>query len=283
VAAAHDALLRRTPVTVRRRWFYLRVHHRWLNLRRPVTFTEKINWRIVKDRRDLLDGLCDKLALKDYALAHRGDLPVRVPETFWAGTDIAELAALQLPPAWVLKPNHRFGLIVMGTGVPDVTDLRARTAGWLDEWNWSALGEWGYKNARRLLLVEERIGSGDVPPPDYKVFVFGGQARLIAVNQDRFDQPALRYYTPDWEPLPYRSVAALAAVEDPPDELPLLLEVAERLAQPFDFIRVDLYLVAGEIWFGEMTPYSAGGLQRYDPPDLDAILGGYWRLPELTR
>jgi hypothetical protein len=278
-----ERILSWTPVRVRRRWFYLRAHRRWLRLCRPVTFTEKINWRIIKDRRQILEGTCDKLAMKSFASEHGGDLPLRVPETYWSGTDIGELADVALPGTWVLKPNHRFGMVVLGSGAPDVTDLRVRTAGWLDEWNWTVLGEWAYKHARRLIIAEERIGGGAQPPTDYKVFVFDGVARLVALNHDRFTNFSLRYYTPEWEALAHRSLAPLAAEQRRPAELPLVLEIAERLGRPFDFMRVDLYVEDGEVWFGELTPYSAGGLQTYDPPDLDATLGGFWQLPKLAR
>src|SRR3982750_723333 len=34
---------------------------------RPRTFTEKLNWRITLDRRELLAPTCDKLAMKEHA------------------------------------------------------------------------------------------------------------------------------------------------------------------------------------------------------------------------
>jgi hypothetical protein len=251
-------------------------------LRQPVTFTEKVNWRIVKDRREILKGTCDKLAMKSFALEHCGNLPLRVPETHWAGADIGDLANVQLPATWVLKPNHRSGMVFLGSGPPDITDLRGRTAGWLDERRWMLEGEWAYKHARRLIIAEERIGADAQPPADYKVFVFDGVPRLIGFNHDRFRAFSVRYYTPEWEALPHRGDAPLAAVQRRPAELPLLLEIAQRLGRPFDFMRVDLYLEAGEVWFGELTPYSGGGMQTYKPPDLDTTLGAYWRLPKLT-
>jgi hypothetical protein len=248
-----------------------------------VTFTEKINWRIVKDRRQILEGTCDKLATKSFALEHCGNLPLRVPETYWAGTDIGELAGVQLPATWVLKPNHRSdGMVFLGSGPPDVTALRARTAGWLIEQCWTLQGEWAYKHARRLIIAEERIGGDAQPPVDYKIFVFDGVPRLVQCVEDRFTGISVRYYTPEWEPLPYRRHQPLAAVRRRPAELPLLLGIASRLGRPFDFMRVDLYLHAGEVWFGELTPYSGGGMQTYNPPDLNAILGAYWQLPKLT-
>jgi hypothetical protein len=268
-------------VSVRRRYWFFRAFRRWLPLRRPVGFSEKVNWRIVNDHRPVLLGTCDKLAMKDFAVSHCGDLPLRVPRTYWSGTQIADLAAAELPAEWVLKPNHRSWHVVFGSGRPDVADLRERTQGWLDDVNWALLGEWGYQRARRLIVAEERLGSGAVPT-DYKVFVFDGVPRVIQVDYDRYTGHSRRFYTPEWEPLPHYNGFTMAAPRDPPPELDLLLAIAARLGEPFDFIRVDLYIVDGEIWFGEITPYPAGGLIPFEPEDLDATLGDYWQLPAVT-
>jgi hypothetical protein len=58
--------------------------------------------------------------------------------------------------------------------------------------------------------------------------------------------------------------------------------MALRLAGNLDFLRVDLYDVDGEVWFGELTPYPAAGLEGWEPNDLDAELGRYWTLPALS-
>jgi hypothetical protein len=57
-----------------------------------------------------------------------------------------------------------------------------------------------------------------------------------------------------------------------------MLEVAAALGAAFDFVRVDLYDVDGEVWFSELTPYPGGGLDRFDPA-LDEWLGARWQLP----
>ena len=144
-----------------------------------------MNWRILNDRRPLLEGTCDKLAMKDFARERSDGLALRVPVTYWSGTDVGELASLELPEEWVLKPNHRSGLVILGSGAPDVAALRHETRSWLDERQWTMLGEWAYSLARRVILAEERIGGGAVPPATYKVFVFDGVPRLIQVIEGR--------------------------------------------------------------------------------------------------
>jgi TupA-like ATPgrasp len=279
---ARDQLLRAMPRTMRRRYWFWRWHRRWLPLRHPVTFTDKMNWRILRDRRPLLDGTCDKLAMKEYAESHRGELPLRIATTYWSGTDVEELARVELPPEWVLKPNHRSHVVLFGSGEPDIADLRERTRGWLDELNWSMLGEWAYSRARRRLVVEERIGGPDAVPTEYLVFVFDGVARMIQVVEGGLALLTQRCYTAAWEPLSYKLRTPLGPIRPAPPELSRLLEIAGHLGQGFDFIRVDFLVHDGEIWFGELTPYSQGGTFPAGTPDLDAMLGGFWHLPDVT-
>jgi hypothetical protein len=276
-----DRVWHRVPLTLRRHWWFRREHHRWLPLHRPTTFAEKMSWRIVYDRRRLLDRTCDKLAMKDAARARCADLPIRVPETYWTGTDVAELAGVELPQHWVLKANHRCKVVAFGSGTPDVARLREQTRGWLDERNWSILGEWAYRMARRAIVAEELIGRPGEPPTEYLVFVFDGVPQLVQVLDGGFDVVTQRSYTVAWEPFAYMRRLPLGPVRPAPSELPLLLAVAARLGQGFDFIRVDLYVAAGEVWFGELTPYSHGG-NVPGPPEFDKLIGSFWQLPERT-
>jgi hypothetical protein len=57
--------------------------------------------------------------------------------------------------------------------------------------------------------------------------------------------------------------------------------VAERLAQEFDFVRVDLYALGDRIVVGELTHYPTGGNKSFEPPEWDARLGALWPRPTL--
>ena len=59
------------------------------------------------------------------------------------------------------------------------------------------------------------------------------------------------------------------------------MEIASTLGTGWDFIRVDLYAVDGEVWFGEYTPYPGSGLLRYKPMSFDLEQGLQWKLPSL--
>lgn len=275
--SVYQEALASLPVAHRRRVMYLRMHRRPLHLSDPQTFSEKVNWRMLNDRRDLIRNSCDKLWMKDLAR----NSGVAVPETLWSGTDVHNITGVS--GDWVLKPNHRSGLVHFGSGTPDPDEIARVTAGWLDETNATALGEWAYSQARRLLIIEELLGQRGEDLPDYKFFVFNGKVQMIQVDTSRHTTHQRRLYTPSWRPMDTKMHYPLGPISPAPEALDEMIEIASRVGKPFDFIRVDLYVVDSRIYLGEVTPYPDGGLARFESADndIDTNLGSMWVLPRL--
>ena len=57
-----------------------------------------------------------------------------------------------------------------------------------------------------------------------------------------------------------------------------MLELAEKLSKPFDYVRVDLYSLKGKVYFGELTHYPASGINKFEPQSFDFELGSYWKI-----
>jgi hypothetical protein len=278
--AAARSIVYRLPPGVERRLLYGYYNRRLPHFGKPVTFSDKVNWRILNDRRPLLEWTCDKLAMKEYASTVAGD-SLHIPHTFWSGSDIHDLRAVDLPERWVLKPNHRSGLIHFGSGKAECQKLSAATATWLNTFESSKMHEWAYAKARPMLLVEELLGPPGSPPPDYKIFVFDGKPEIIEMV-NRYNGNQQRLYLPDWSPLEVLyGPQGMAPVAPLPTSLDRMLAIAQQLGRPFDFVRVDLYDVDGSIVFGELTPYPCGGLERFRPASFDRELGKKWQLPTL--
>ena len=70
---------------------------------------------------------------------------------------------------------------------------------------------------------------------------------------------------------------------DVPPEKPRCYEqmkvLASQLAQGIPEVRVDFYEVDGNIYFGELTFFSAGGIIPFDPECWDEIFGQWLQLP----
>jgi hypothetical protein len=284
ISNAIVALLYKLPSGASRRALFFYYFHKIPNLRTPRTFNEKLNWRILKDRRPLLEWTCDKLAMKDYVEKTQADkdLGVRIPRTLWSGTDLRELSSVELPDHWVFKPNNRSGQVYFGHGRPNVAELDEISQRWVYPFEQNELHEWAYSKARRLLLVEELLGEPGSVPSDYKFYVFAGEVGAIQVDVGRHTNHTRRFYVPSWSPIdPISRNLPLAPIEPPPANYDRMLAIASELGRPFDFIRVDLYSVDGEVFFGELTPYSGSGLDVLEPPFFDLELGTKWKLPEL--
>lgn len=275
---AHWGLAARLPLRARRHYLHSLAVGRWGDFTTPVTFNEKTNWRILNDRRPIIGQMCDKDRMKDLALQRAPD--VRVPRTWWRGTDLSTLPDLDALGPWVLKPNHSSGEVLFG---PDPgVDLERATQGWLTSVPYEVLGEWGYGQARAELLLEERIG-GDGRPDDYKFLVYDGVPRYIQVSSGRGTPGEARtLYTTDWRRLPLAWPTVGQRDEPRPPELEAMVDAAARLGAGMDFVRVDLYALDGEVWFGEFTPYMNGGVLRFNPPSFDRELGSWWTLPSLA-
>lgn len=267
------------PLRQRRHVWFAWSHRARGDFCNPTSFSEKINWRILNDRSEGLAWTCDKLAMKE----HARDLSptISIPETIWTGTDLEEFSRVNLPEKWVLKANHRSKNVFLGHGTPDVAALQDETSDWLGDWQGNLLGEWAYTQARPVMFAETWIGDNVEAPIDYKFFVFDGVPRYILVDTGRFSHHRRRFYTADWEPLDARSgygLEGIAPVEPRPEALEEMRSHAAALGKGFDFMRVDLYDVDGQVFFGEVTPYPAGGLERFLPVEFDYELGKHWKL-----
>lgn len=267
------------PLPWRRQLFYLYRHHRFFP-RTPRTFTEKIQWRIIHDRRDLIAVGGDKIAMKEYVAGL--DLDVEIPRTLWQGEDLRAVLDRDWGGPWVLKPVAGSGYAAFGSGSlrGSGIDLDA-VRRWRAEDAHRVYGEWHYSRSRPGYLIEERIPTrSGASPDDYRFFVFDGRVQLVQIDTPRVEKVRRRFYTRDWTPRDVRQAGAELADPVPaPPTLGRMIELAERIGAEWDFVRVDLYDADGRIWFGELTPCPTGGLAPFDPPEFDRELGRLWTLP----
>ncbi|CAN5602525.1 N/A [soil metagenome] len=245
-------------------------HRRRLSLARPTRFTELVQRRKLHDRDQRLPHLIDKVAVKRFVAEMLG--PDWVTPTLWSGD------ALPAAPAWpapfVVKSRHgcnqrRF----VRDGSADWPAIRRAAALWMrrDYGRW--LDEWGYRGVTRGVLVEPFVGDGTALPVDYKFYVFHGRVAAVQVHLDREHGHRWMLFDPAWQRLSSPTADADPA---PPATLDRMVAGAETLARGFDFVRVDFYDAGATPRFSEMTFYPGSGLDPFDPPALDAALGGLW-------
>jgi hypothetical protein len=247
------------------------------NLDRPVGFNEKIIRKILHDRRPLLTLFSDKLRVRDYV---RKTAPsCLLPTLYWWSVRPDAMPFEHLPGAFVLKANHGSGwnLIVEDKTSVSAAQLIALARQWLSK-DFTIVGrERAYTPIRRTVYAEQLLtdANGRAPPDDYKLFVFGGKVRIIQVDHARFAGHTQVLYDAAWNLIPGTVAAAQGRALAPPSSLARMIEIAEQLSMGVDFVRVDLYDVAGAIYFGELTNSPNKGLCPFRPTSLDAVFGAF--------
>lgn len=115
---------------------------------------------------------------------------------------------------------------------------------------------------------------------DYKIHCFNGVPKFIQVITDRnYDHYGYNQviFDTDWNDLHIRydgHMVSDSSFIKKPECLSSMLAIAQKLSEPFIYVRVDLYLRPNGIYFGELTFYPAMGCIRWDPPETDLRLGG---------
>jgi hypothetical protein len=118
---------------------------------------------------------------------------------------------------------------------------------------------------------------------DYKFFCFNGRTEFLYVmgNRETGSSVSVKLFDRDFNPLSVKRIgdAILENVRKPLN-FAELRQVAEKLSEEFQHVRVDLYDENNRIRFGELTFYNASGYMRYEPDEFDYDVGKMFRLPK---
>jgi hypothetical protein len=263
---------------------YRKQFGRWPDLDRPRGFNEKILVKILNDRRPYLTLFSDKLRVRDYVC--RTAPMLRLPTLYWGSERAETLPFETLPNEFVLKANHGSGwnCVVQNKAAWRRVDLVRLGKRWLKS-DFTLVGrEWAYKNIRRAVYAEQLLrDERQSVPPDYKLFVFGGKVRMIQVDHDRFARHTQVLYDEHWNRLEGTVAATPGEPIGCPVSLASMIEAAELLSAAVDFVRVDLYEMNGNAYFGELTSSPNKGLSPFQPPTLDQVLGDYFHQDDYSK
>jgi teichuronopeptide biosynthesis TupA-like protein len=260
---------------------YKRVFGRPPNLDHPITFNEKLTYKILRDRRPILTRLADKLLARDYVAERIGT--GYMTELYQVCRSAAEIDWDRLPRRFVLKANHGndMNVFVMDKAKADRAAIARRFDGWLATNLYEHTQEWCYRDIQPAILAEELLRESDgTMAIDWKFFTYDGRAEFLQVDMDRFTGQKRNSYDRGLRRLPFRGRHPNSP-DDPkfPANIDAMFALADRLGAGLDFIRVDMYNVDGRIVFGEFTNYPGGGNEPFDPREFDELYGSKWRWP----
>ena len=256
-----------------------------LDLENPKSFNEKIMWFKLYYQDPLMTKCCDKFAVKEYVDKTIG--PGHVVPTIAAWDNPDEIDFDALPEQFVLKVNWSSGynIIVKDKAKLDQEKTKRQLKRWMspDRNSYFQFFNWGYKHMKPVVYAEEYIEQVDGQVYDYKFHVFNGKTEvvLIATDRDKGIQLSFDFFDREFNHLPFTRGGVNADIlPEKPKHYDEMLELAEKLAKPFPFVRVDFYEIGDRVLLGEMTFYPGGGLLAFDPVEWDYRLGDMFALPK---
>ena len=287
---------------IKKMWFmfpdkvYLSLRYRcqmgqWINWKNPRTFTEKLQWLKVYDYKPEYTRMVDKLAAKEYVAERIGEQYIIPTLGVWNCVD--DIDWNSLPSQFVLKTTHGGG----GCGVVvcrDKSTFDKREA--INKLKISMRTNAGqtyrekpYLNVPRKIIAEKFMseskmeeGMVDTDLSDYKFFCFDGEPRYCQVIRDRRTKETIDFYDMEWNHLPFVGLNPYAsngiATVAKPQHLDTMIEICRKLSKNMKFSRIDLYVIDGNEYFGEITLYPASGFGNFTPVEWNQILGDLIKL-----
>jgi hypothetical protein len=259
---------------------YRRVFGTWPDFKNPIAYSEKIQWLKLYDRQPVYRILADKLKVRDYIEERIGK--GHVFPLLGVYDRYEDIDFNSLPDRFVLKPNHSSGDIFFCKDKAGINhrELKKTVRRWMRYDYYWMHREWQYKGIKRKILCEEYMEDEEYGLPlNYKFMCFEGEPFIFFVSSITEGRKNYSFFDMDFNPVKahekYRTIEKL----EKPEGFDDLVRLVRELSKPFNFMRMDMYLIKGKPYLGEFTNHGASGLITWEPDTYNYILGKKLKLP----
>ena len=286
-------LTRLTPVIPDKlylKWlFRLKMGYK-LDLKNPKTFSEKLQWLKLYNRKPEYTAMVDKYEVKKYVANIIGEEYI-IP-TLGVWDRFEDIDFDKLPNQFVLKTTHGGGntgvVICKDKATFDVNAAKEKLNRSLKQDIYKRLKEWPYKNVKHRIIAESFLSedkTADNPNGnliDYKFFCFNGEAKALLIATDRHSKTGVcfDYFDKDFNHYPFEQGGPNSKKHiQKPACFHEMWKIANKLSIGIPHVRVDLYCINGHIYFGELTLFDSSGFAEFNPNEWNLTFGEWITLP----
>lgn len=262
--------------------FYRIVMGRKLNLNKPETFNEKIQWLKLNyyPYNSTVIQCADKYRVREYVKSKGLDDTLIGLYGVW--DNVQDIPWDDLPDKFALKCNHgcAYNIICDDKNSLDKKKAIKQLNRWMKE-DFSLFNcEVHYSRIDRKIICEKYIETdGGFFPVDYKFFCFNGKPAFIGVFIERSTELKRVFMDLDWKPLRITK-DCISDIPKRPSCYTQMLHDVEILCKDFVFVRVDLYALNNSVVFGELTFTPTGGMAPFFLSAADRELGDLLVIPD---
>ena len=268
-------------------YIFLQIKYRYkfnkkLDLKKPQTINEKLQWLKLYDRNPEYTKMVDKYEAKKYVANIIGEEYI-IP-TLGVYDKFEDINFATLPNQFVIKCTHDSGglIICKDKTKLNIKEARKKINKSLKRNYFYTGREWPYKNVKPRIIAEQyMVDESGTELKDYKFFCFNGEPKLLFVAKDRPYATKFNYYDMDFKKLPFKQhYKNFNDYIEKPKGFEKMIELSRKLSKDIPHVRVDFYDINGKVYFGELTFYHFSGFEKFEPEEWDRILGDMLKLPK---
>lgn len=249
------------------------------NMKKPQMLFEKILWLKIHYKNPLMTICSDKYEVRNY-VTDKGYKNL-LTNLIGVYDNPEDINFNKLPEKAFLKCTHMSGgnqLYIKGHSNKKQVIKRFKKL--LKENYYYRSREWNYKHIKPRIIIEPFLDMSKYT--DYKFFYIDGKVEYFAVVKDINDSKGMQnknskfnLYYPNLEPFKAdvkrerfndKNLVFTPFIKD-------MIKVAEDLAKPFKFCRVDFLANEENYLFGEITFYPTGGSMVLRPFEYEYYYG----------
>ncbi len=254
---------------------YFKKTGRFLRLKNPQTFDEKINYLKIYDDLDIKTELEDKLKAKEFVASKIGEKYI-IPTLKVLDVKKPFKEQLNNLNKFILKTNFESGVVYYCENPKDFdfTSVQKNIiSSYKDNFHMHGR-EMHYSRIKKECFAEKLLDQHK-KLLDYKFYCFNGQPKYVHVDRNLKSNPTQSFYDMNWQKIKglYRGYKYDDKSLEIPNNFDEMKFIATELSTNFKFVRVDLYNHLGEILFGEMTFLPASGFQKFSIKKYDYEFG----------
>ena len=257
--------------------------HKSLDLKNPKTLSEKVTYIELHKQSPLAPSCTDKYEVREFVKS-RGLENILIPVYGKAWSDVNQIDFNTLTYPCILKATHgcKMNYVLHDINNIDLQKCKKELSKWLKISYGTYSIEPHYKTIPHRIYAEKFIdGIDDLI--DYKFHCINGNPEFVLTcsqrkaNGDAAMAVTLDLFDMEWKHIPEiigsgNEIAGDGLIQKP-ETFDRMKEIARELSRGFEFVRVDLYEINGNILFGEMTFSPACCVFPYFSKEFDIEMG----------
>ena len=248
-----------------------------LNLDKPVTYNEKLQWLKLHDINDNYTKMVDKYKVKEYVASIIGEEYI-IP-TLGVYDKFDDIDFEKLPYQFVIKCTHDSGGIVICKDKTklDIESAKKKIEKCLNRNYFYSNREYPYKNVKPKIIIEKYMEDKENKAiRDYKFFCFNGTPEIMYISENSHTAEQsiafldMDYNLTDCKRKDYKD---LLPIPKKPKNFDLMKVFSKKLSKNIPHVRVDFYEINGKLYFGELTFYTGSGMIPFKNEEWNKKLG----------